>query len=150
MTTASVVLLLAGTALANTTPFGIRGGVTDDPDTFFFGGHLAIHPDRAPELRIEPSFELGFGDNYYNDDLVTIRGSLNFKYMLPVSRQAAFYPLFGPGLYYRNPDNGGSYTEFGLNLGFGFAFSGIGIDVILGLPDDDLPQLAFAFSYTFW
>lgn len=132
--------------MANRNPFGLRGGVTDDHDTLFIGGHVAIHPRSVRKLRIEPSAELGFGDDA---DFITIRGNLNFKIMFPISSDAAFYPLFGPSLYYVNWDNGVDYSDFGLNLGAGFAFSGFAFDLIVGVPDG-IPDVTFTFSYTFW
>ena len=136
----------AGPARADRNAFGLRGGVTDDPDTLFMGGHVAIHPRSVRRLRIEPSLELGFGDN---SDFITIRANLNFKIMFPISRDAAFYPLLGPNLYYVNPDNRDDYSDFGLNLGAGFAFSGFAFDLIVGVPND-IPDVTFTFSYTFW
>lgn len=140
-------LIGTNTAEASPSGFGIRGGLTDDPDTFFFGGHLTIHPRRARMLRIEPSVELGIGDD---SDLFTIRGNLNFKYLFPLSRDAAVYPLFGPSLYYFDCGDNCDDTEFGLNLGGGIAFSGFAFDLVFGLPDDNVPDIAFTFSYTFW
>lgn len=136
-------------AAAEPTLFGLRGGLTDDPDTVFLGGHLAFYPSDLRRLRIEPSFELGFGD----EDLdLTLRGNLNFKIMFPVSRDAAFYPLLGAYLYYTSYDDDRCFecdeTEFGVNLGVGFAFSGFGFDFGIGLPD--YPDITFTISYTFW
>lgn len=135
------------TAWAGPSAFGIRGGLTDDPDTVFMGGHIAIHPSRAMNLRIEPSAELGIGEDA---DLLTLRINANFKYMIPLSRDAAVYPLFGPSLVYYTLDDcsGCNATEVGLNLGGGFAFSGFAFDLILGFAD--IPDLALTFSYTFW
>ena len=99
-------------------------------------------------LRIEPSAEIGFGDDA---DFFTIRVNANFKYMVPLSRNAAIYPLFGPSLYYFNFDNCSGDcddTDFGLNLGGGVDFSGFAFDLIAGI--SDVPDIAFVFSYTFW
>jgi len=129
--------------------FGLRGGVTDDPDSVFFGGHMAFHPGSIPNFRIEPSFEFGVGEAEAFD-VLTLRFNLNFKYAIPVARNAAFFPVFGPSVYYIGfQDCAGDCDEtgFGVNLGFGFAISGFGIE--LGLGVGDIPDITFTFSYTF-
>lgn len=155
----SLILILAGPvvldarpAAAEPTLFGLRGGITDDPDTFFLGGHIAFYPSSLQKLRIEPSAELGFGDDI---DLLTLRANLNFKILFPVSRDAAFYPIIGPYLYYYSFDEdicGGDCdeTDVGINLGLGFAFSGFGFDFAFSLPTRSEPDFAFTVSYTFW
>lgn len=152
----SLILALAAPAVLDPAPaaaeptlFGLRGGLTDDPDTVFLGGHVAFYPSDLRRLRIEPSFELGFGD----DDLdFALRGNLNFKILFPVSRDAAFYPILGAYLYYADfgDCDGCDDTEFGVNLGAGFAFSGFGFDLTFGLPTDSYPDITFTLSYTFW
>ena len=154
-TTPLLILLVIGPAVldarpatAGPTAFGLRGGITDDPDTAFFGAHMATHPDSLWRLRIEPSLELGFGDDA---DILTLRGNLNFKIMFPVSHDAAFYPILGPYLYYASYDcdpGDCDDTEFGVNLGLGFAFSGFGLDLVFSVPD--APDITFTLSYTFW
>ncbi|WP_428267027.1 hypothetical protein [Haliangium sp.] len=145
-------LLDQAQAAAGPTLFGIRAGITDDPDTVFLGGHVAIYPSAVPRLRIEPSLELGFGDDA---DIITLRGNANFKVMFPINRSAAFYPLAGLYLYYIDYDedvyicNGDcSDTEAGLNLGAGFEIAGFGIEISFGLPD--YPDITATLSYTFW
>ncbi|ACY17747.1 hypothetical protein [Haliangium ochraceum] len=135
-------LLEQSQAEAQPTLFGIRGGFTDDPDSIFFGGHLAIHPQALRRLRIEPSLELGL-----NDDLFALRVNGNFKVMFPVGRSVALYPVFGPYLYYASFDGGGDDTEFGLNLGGGVEISGFGFEVSAGLPD--YPDFTFTVMYSF-
>jgi hypothetical protein len=146
-------MLGASPAAAGPTLFGIRGGLTDDPDTVFLGGHLAMYPSSSSRLRIEPSFEVGFGDydRYEDDEVFTLRGNANFKILFPVSYDAAFYPILGVNVYYINWDCGFADcddTDFGLNLGLGFSFSGIGFDFTFEIPDQ--PDFTFTLSYTFW
>lgn len=124
--------------------FGIRGGVTaDGPDTAFFGVHGAIHLRGARLLRLEPSAEFGVGDGLD----FALRFNLNFKYMVPLSRQTAVYPLFGPSIYYASFDSG-SDTDVGINVGGGFALSGFFFDFALGV--SDIPDFTFTVGYTFW
>lgn len=102
-------------------------------------------------LRIEPSAELGFGDAG-GFDFLSIRVSANFKYMVPLSHNAAIYPLIGPSLYYLNFDDCAgdcADTGVGLNLGAGIDISGFGFDLVAGVTDE-IPDIAFTFMYTFW
>lgn len=143
-------MLDARPAAAEPSAFGLRVGLTDDPDTLFLGGHMALHTQSIRALRIEPSMELGFGDDV---DLLALRANANFKIMFPVSREAAFYPIIGPYLYYITLDEDTGCgdcdeTEFGINLGIGFAISGFGFDFAFSLPD--APDFTFTVSYTFW
>ncbi len=129
--------------------FGLRGGVTDDPDSIFFGGHMAFHPGSLPNLRIEPSLEMGLGDEGPFDYL-TLRLNVNFKYAIPVGNDMAFFPLLGPAIYYINVDDcpgDCDDTNFGINIGFGFAFSGFALELAVGV--DDIPDITLTFSYTF-
>jgi hypothetical protein len=141
--------LAAAPASAAPTAFGIRGGVTDDVDAIFFGGHVSIAPSGTRNLLIQPSLELGIGDE--DAEFFFLRGNLHFMWMIPISGDAAFYPLFGPSLHYidwesRYEDD----TRFGINLGIGFEFSSVGLELYFGLPRDNLPDITLALSYTFW
>ena len=144
---AAVVVLCAipvQSAHAQRNAFGIRGGATEDRDSVFFGVHGAIHLSGARQLRIEPSFEFGVGGSLD----FSLRGNLNFKYMVPLSRNAAVYPLFGPSVYHVELDNGGDFTDVGLNIGGGFGISGLLFDLAFGI--SDIPDFTFTIGYTFW
>jgi hypothetical protein len=143
-------LLSATPASAAPTAFGIRGGVTNDVDAIFFGGHVSIAPSSVRNLIIQPSLELGIGDDDYDIDFFFLRGNLHFMFMIPLSSDAAFYPLFGPSMHYVDWDDGYEDTEVGLNLGMGLEFSSIALELIFGLPQDNLPDITLAISYTFW
>jgi len=129
---------------------GIRGGITDDPDSLFFGGHISIRPGRSA-LCIEPSFEMGLGDWADEFDFFTLRFNGNVKYLLPLgSYHTAFYPIFGLAVYYLKMDDdhgGGHNNEVGVNLGAGFAIYGFLFDLTVGLAD--IPNITFTFGYTF-
>lgn len=143
---AAVVLLCAipaQSAHAQRNSFGIRGGVTDDPDAVFFGVHGVVSLRGAPQLLLEPSVELGVGDGVD----FALRGNLNFKYMVPLSGNAAVYPLFGPALYHVEFESGGDNTEVGVNVGGGFAISQLNFDLALGIAD--IPDFTFTVGYTF-
>lgn len=150
LTLGAACMLTTAPAEAAPTAFGIRGGFTDDVDSIFFGGHVSIAPRSVRNLLIQPSLELGFGDNGGNVDFFSIRGNLHFMFMIPISGDAAFYPLFGPSLHYIDWDDGYEDTAAGIDLGIGFEFSSIGLELTFGLPRDNLPDLALTLSYTFW
>ncbi|MCG8420915.1 MAG: hypothetical protein MJE77_23590 [Proteobacteria bacterium] len=143
-----VSLVPDSSALAGRNVFGIRGGFTDDPDSFFFGGHALIHPRRARALRLEPALELGIGDEAI--DFFSIRFNFTLKYLFPLGRDMAVYPLFGPAIYYINADcDGCDDTEVGVHLGGGFDLYGVSLDIALGLTDD-IPDFTFTVGYSFW
>ena len=71
---------------------GVRGGISLDPDQFYFGGHVESEP-LIDRVRFRPNVEIGLGDD------VTVIG-LNFElvYFFP-SRQAwTLYAGAGPAL----------------------------------------------------
>ncbi len=146
-----ILLFLAPSSGAVGVRGGIRGGITDDPDTGFIGGHLAIDILRS-HLRIEPSLELGFGDHGL-DDYFTLRFNGNFKYMVLLNRQMRFkvYPLIGLAIYYHNWDNANGdhdETDVGFNLGGGLELFGVLFELAVTLPDD-MPDLTLTFGFTF-
>jgi hypothetical protein len=155
----AALILLATFLFASATPAagisgGFRAGFTDDPDSFFFGGHAAIDPFPVP-LRIEPSLQLGFGDFGGGYDFFTLRFDANFKYRFGIPPEKAFkiYPILGMAIYYWNVTDDRCAgdcdgTEAGLNLGFGFEIYGFMVDFTFGL-DDDLPDFTFLVGYTF-
>ena len=148
-----VVLVLVGVGytqpvFAGGPSWGIRGGITDDPDSFFFGGHASFGMSRVRHLRIEPSLEFGIGDE--GVDFFTLRGNVHFKYLFVIGRGAALYPLFGPSLYWIHIDdcNGDcSELEVGMNLGFGFSYVDLFFEFALGVAD--VPDITLTVGYTF-
>ena len=65
------VALLATTA--NAAEFGLRGGLTVNPDQFHVGAHVDLG-NVLPPMRLVPNVEIGFGDNMtviaMNGDLI--------------------------------------------------------------------------------
>jgi hypothetical protein len=138
---------VTSTASAGGNHVGVRGGVTDDPESVFFGLHLLAGP-HGRGLRIEPSLELGFGDDF---DFFTVRANGNFKYAIPIGQRrggAYLYPLFGPSLYYFNLDDCSGDrcddTEIGINVGMGLEISALFFDIAAGI--GDIPELTFTFG----
>ena len=75
----SGVSFLLGLVLISATPAlaqdgGIRGGISVDPDQFYFGGHLETSP-LIDRLYFRPNVEVGFGD-----DLTLIAANMEFVY----------------------------------------------------------------------
>jgi len=97
--------------------WGLRGGVTIDPDQV----HAGIHIDAgqfAPRVRFQPSFEVGFGD-----DLIV--GAINLD-VFYTFHQESWKPYLGGGLGVAliDADRDGRGDDFnveaGLNLIAGF------------------------------
>jgi hypothetical protein len=101
--------------------FGLRAGVSADPDQFVFGAHFETAPlfDR---LRFRPNAEIGVGD-----DVTLVALNAEFAYWLPVkSKQWGFYAGGGPAMniYFLNANGHGpgeddTDVEPGLNFMFG-------------------------------
>lgn len=93
--------------------WGIRAGVGDDPDQGIVGAHWDLGT-LTTNLRFQPNFELGFGDNQ------TIAGlTLPLHYVFPVN--GSFVPYAGGGavLAYVDRDKGDSEFEVAAALTFG-------------------------------
>lgn len=149
----SLALSLGAASTAQASPFGVRLGITDDPDTIFGGfvWEIPITGGRSGAFVVEPGLDVGIGvDN--NVDF-TIAGTAHFKYLIPVGGRGSFaYPLFGPMLYYHNRDNCGRNDDcddldIGVNIGGGFRFDRYEIDLWFGIDDDDVPDIAFTFVF---
>lgn len=112
--------------------------------------HLTAGAGR-PGLRLIPSLEFGFGD-IGDLDFFTIRGNGNLAWAFPISggRGRFVYPLIGAAVYYINYDCEpcDDNTEIGINLGVGFDITGITIELMLGLDDEDMPDITLAIGFT--
>ena len=144
----AVVVAVSAASSAIASPgVGIRGGITDDPDTFFLGIQAEFQIGRQP-LVIEPSLDFGIGEG--GADFFSLRGNLHFKYRIRVAPRQSVYPLFGPSLYLIHVDdcNGDcTRTDLGFDLGFGYSYSRFSIE--LGVGVWDVPDITLTLSYTF-
>ena len=155
-------LMLVGLTLLGNAPaqaaeldFGVRAGVSSDPEDFHFGGHLLVNElfNQTHALVLETAATFGFGDT----DLVdywTIRINGNLEYEFVVSDKGLLlFPLAGLGIYFANFDGCEPFdcdtteVELGLNLGGGVRYKRVAAEMILGL--GDLPDFALTGSYTF-
>jgi hypothetical protein len=144
-----VIALGAGSAHAEVRP-GLRiGGAFSGPDAIFFGGSLAIHAIPAvPNLRLEPSLDLGFGGGRDRLNFFMLRGNGHIKYMFPVTGQVTLFPLIGlEVLYLRFERPGGSSTTVGLDIGGGVELGPVGLELYFGV--GDVFDLNLALTYTF-
>ena len=137
-----VVVFPATPALAQ--DGGIRGGISVDPDQFYFGGHLETGP-LVERLHFRPNVEVGFGD-----DLTLIAANMEFVYKFSRTRGLNLYAGGGPALNVFMFDGAGdndSETEAGFNVLVGAETPrGLFFEFKLGLIDS--PELKFAVGYT--
>ena len=97
--------LLASSASA--ADFGLRGGLTVDPDQFHFGGHINLGPVLDP-LRVVPNIEIGLGSDF---TVIAINGDVIYDF--PDTPWSLGGEL---GMNYVDHDFGGSDTDFGLSV----------------------------------
>lgn len=122
---------------------GLRGGLTVDPDQFYFGGHLETSP-LVDRLHFRPNVEVGVGS-----DLTLIAANMEFVYKLPSRGGWGVYAGGGPALnvyMYDGDDN--SDTDAGLNLLVGVESSrGLFFEFKMGVVDS--PDFKFGVGWTF-
>ena len=136
-------LVACGAAFADTgyQGWGPRVGVADDPDQVVVGAHWDLG-EFIPNLRFQPSAEVGFGD-----DVTTFALNIEALYMTPLPRSPwTFYAGGGPGVNVYDFDNG-SDTKAGLNVLAGLQHdNGLFFEVKGGLFDS--PDLKVGVGYT--
>lgn len=137
-------------AAAQDVRWGVRGGLTLDPDGFFFGAHGEIGVDEVPELLIVPSVDASFGEEG-SVDFTAVRISTNGHWYFDIDENFRPFALGGLSLYFFDPDVPGvrdaSSNELGLNLGGGLDFGLISAELWVGV--SDIPNLTLAAAYTF-
>jgi hypothetical protein len=122
---------------------GIRGGISVDPDQFYFGGHLETSP-LVDRLHFRPNVEVGFGD-----DIMLIAANMEFVYKFPRRGDWTFYAGGGPALnIYTFDDVDDSETEGGLNLLVG-AETARGLFFEFKVGAIDSPDFKFGVGWTF-
>ncbi len=128
------------------TVWGIRSGFTSDPGTFDIGMHLNflhLWAD-APRLEMEPSIEVGFGDNDLT--IVRLNGNLRYPFVVGSRQPLEFYPVGGVS-FVRYEAGNADNTEFGLNLGGGVRSHGLAGELSFGV--GDIPEITITGMYTF-
>jgi hypothetical protein len=150
-----LIALACVVALGSSSPasaqegFGLRAGVSADPDQFYFGGHWISEP-LVEGLRFQPNLELGVGD-----DVTTVGFNFELAYWIPLDRSPwDLYVGGGPALNLYSfdedafPGDDDSELEGGVNVLFGLAHrEGLAFEFKVGLADS--PDFKVGVVYTF-
>lgn len=138
----SLVLFSASPAAAQ--DGGIRGGISVDPDQFYFGGHLETSP-LIDRLHFRPNVEVGIGD-----DLTLIAANMEFAYKFTTGRDWNIYAGAGPALniyMFDGPGDNDAETEAGFNVLVGVEQRrGLFFEFKVGAIDS--PEFKFGVGYT--
>lgn len=145
----AVLIALGSLPLAAQEPgFGVRAGVTVNPEQFHFGGHFETQP-LIEHLSFRPNVEFGLGRR-----LTTVAFNLEFAYYIPVKREPfSLYAGGGPALlvYSFHPESGrgrDTSAEGGFNFLFGVQHErGLFGELKLGAVDS--PDLKITIGYAF-
>lgn len=141
------VCVWAAPAMAQGRQWGVRGGVSADPDQFFVGGHYETRP-LVDKLTFKPNIEIGF-----DDDSMLAALNFEFAYTIPV-RNKPFSVYFGggPSVNIFNRDDDGQGDDDNVGPGFNFLLGlqlnqGLFFEVKLGVIDS--PDFKFTVGYSF-
>jgi hypothetical protein len=138
---ALALVVLAHPAAAQGQGFGVRGGLSVDPDQVFIGGHYETAP-LVDNVYFKPNLEIGFGEDF---TLI----ALNFEGIYKFPDQGAWraYAGGGPALNIARVDDD-SNSDAGFNLLGGIELErGLGFEVKFGFSGS--PDVKFAVLYTF-
>ena len=138
---ALALVVLARPAAAQDQGFGVRGGLSIDPDQVFVGAHYETAPI-VDRVHFKPNLEIGFGEDF------TLIG-LNFEGIYKFEDQGTWnaYAGGGPSLNISRIDDD-SNAGAGFNLLGGIETErGLGFEVKFGLADS--PNVRFTVLYTF-
>jgi hypothetical protein len=128
----TIVAVFAAPAYAQN-QFGVRAGVSADPDQFFFGGHFETDPI-VDRLTFRPNVEIGLGD-----DVTLAAFNIEFVYSVPLSGHPwRVYFGGGPALNLYDGD-----AEGGFNLLVGLQHRG-GLLTEFKVGMIDSPSVKFA------
>jgi hypothetical protein len=124
--------------------YGVRAGVSVDPDQFYFGGHVQTEP-LIDRLHFRPNVEIGVGDH------TTLIGfNVEFAYFFPTRSPWQLYAGGGPALNVINVDldpDDDTRSEAGLNVLVGVQHSkGLFFEFKVGAFDS--PEFKFGVGYS--
>lgn len=120
---------------------GIRGGISVDPDQFYFGGHIETSP-LVDRLYFRPNVEVGIGD-----DLTLIAANMEFVYKFTTRRPLNLYAGAGPALNIYMVDGADANTDAGFNILVGVEQTrGLFFEFKIGAIDS--PDFKFGVGYT--
>jgi hypothetical protein len=138
----SSMCIASASAMAQT-GFGLRAGVSGDPNQFHFGVHFSSDP-LISDLIFRPNLEIGVGSK-----VTTIATNFEFAYRIPIRKSdVSLYVGAGPALnvFLLHSDN--SYTGGGFNVLFGLEHKdGLFGELKLGALDS--PDVKFTVGFTF-
>lgn len=124
--------------------FGVRGGLSSNPDQLVLGGSAWFY-GLAPRLVIDGNLLLGVGDN-----VTSVRINGDFKYLIPAGA-VLLYPTLGPSLQFFRADCPTGFdcsgSEVGINFGGGVALQRFAFDLQLGL--GDISEITMTATYFF-
>jgi hypothetical protein len=139
----AVCLVVAGglwAAPAAAQDFGVRAGVSVDPDQFYFGGHVETAP-LVDRLRFRPNVEIGLGD-----DVTLVALNFEFAYRFPSGQAWSFFAGAGPALNIFDTHSD-TETEAGFNILLGVEHrQGLFFEFKVGTIDS--PDIKFGVGYT--
>jgi hypothetical protein len=122
---------------------GVRGGISVDPDQFYFGGHIETSA-LVDRVHFRPNVEIGFGD-----DIMLIGANMEFVYKFPSRSGWGLYAGGGPALnIYTFDDVDDSETEGGFNIVIG-AEQDRGLFFEFKIGAIDSPDFKFGVGWTF-
>lgn len=147
---AVVVLALApSSAAAQNSGWGVRGGVSADPDQFYFGAHYET-PELVDNLVFRPNVEVGLGDDRTHSAF-----NFEFVYYIPIRNLRGPFQVYaggGPALNHIQFDEevfgpDVDETEPGFNFLGGLLWdSGLITEVKFGV--EDSPRVKFGVGFT--
>ncbi len=141
----SSTLLIPQTAEAQGR-FGVRAGVSADPDQFYIGAHGESDP-LIHQVRFRPNVEAGFGDNR---TVLALNGEFIRRFGLDAGYAAVVGA--GPAIVIRTFDLPMGRDDTDVGPGFNFLVGldfpqDFGVELKVGVIDS--PQVKFGVSYTF-
>jgi len=128
-------------APANAQTVGVQGGVSLEPNQFYFGGHVET-PPLADSVHFRPNVEIGLGDA-----VTVVAVNVEFVYGFPTQRPWGFYAGGGPALNIIDTTRG-TRSEGGFNIVVGVAHrDGLFVEVKGGALDS--PNFKFGVGFVF-
>ena len=134
-------------SLASAQGPGVRGGVSIDPDQFYFGGHYETGA-LVDRVHFRPNVEAGLGN-----DLRLVALNFEFAYKFPRRNDWQLYAGGGPAVNFYSFDRGpgndrDTESEAGLNFMLGVEHAeGLFFEFKLGALDS--PEFKFGVGWTF-
>lgn len=146
LTVVFLATLLAPQSVEAQVGFGVRAGVSADPDQFYIGAHGESGP-LIHEIRFRPNVEAGFGDN---STVLALNGEFVRRFGLEDGYAAVVGA--GPAIVIRTFDRPMRDDETDVGPGFNFLVGldfpqNFGVELKVGVIDS--PEVKFGVSYTF-